>query len=1263
MFATCFEERHILRRVQKSIRLLISKRFGIFVGLAIIFLTALIGFRSFVFSQEWPAGGDVLSHISREYLEKDYRWLFTWRDKSFGYVEGINLMDLFFALLNFVSGNAPTTAKVFAFLSYVTAGFAMYAFGYHYTRKNIPALAGSLIYILNPWIFSQLTEAHLDILFSYALAPTIFLFLDRALTTRSAKDVLTSSFLFAIMLTSFHQHAIFIYTCFLGLFAVILALSPKLGSSFRGNIKHSLKTLLKIGILGLALSAFVWMPLLFNVRAYYLTGGYGFTLEETYVYGYRNFVEAFTLAAKETGGYVAIVDVTKDVGLQILPVTFMLLAVLAVSYVTTFISKMDRYSVFFGLSALVSVIISMGPYSPLGSSFTWAWFNIPFFTVFRTTSRWAMMTALSNSFFVCTSVSVATGYLSKISQHNQKYSDMQLTSTGSNSESLDKEKTRTSTRFSSRILPYSKRFLHHSIVIYLVATLLIGPFSTWFFFSHGLEVYTPPDSYVDPYEYLASISGDYKIVTVGRSALDWYSVSGTDTDFDYHDMLTAIGWSHDLGSDSSFIHDKPVLQNGGWAQPSVDFVNYLRFYLAGNNVSRNLWKMLGAFNYKYIVIPSYVTENVRSFIMLQNGGRVIYNESNSIILENDFYAPRMTAPTQVALVFGDMKTLSSLYDIESFDLNRTALILSHQADNFASIAEHLNDCSTIIFSEFDAQNDLALTPIKDFSIIYAADYGVNSVNATQYWIKSEWLAERGETLLGDKTLMTCGSNSLRIPFEARSDGTYEVWMRIGFDQNRGKLLLSIDGLPMAEIMPQSITPHVGWVRVVSNCSLEAGSHVINVFNDGTGYNDIDAIAIPRQDQVQNRIKETLEAFQGFQGKILCIAEGEDLFLNELPSGWSVDKENGEGYYLHLENETSASLTASVSTSSEVDNFVAQNAIDGSYSTRWASSDSTPQWLELSWPTPQELFGVTVNFERAVAKDYSIQAWNGTDWIDTIDVKDNDLLRRSHIFPQPVTTTKLRLYVTSAPAFNMVSVFELETRSLSDMALSKVFVPRSGEYTLAARLNSDRKPNGTLCVKIDGNMFCCDSTSQSEFIWQQLGSMFLERGEHTINICALGDVNLDKIGLYCTDNGAPLIDRFFESNLPSPYISYEKIDPCKYVVHVNSTKPFLLMFSESYHPMWKAYVHNMEIPPVVVDTLANGFFINETGNFDITLCFTGQTYVDLSLIISGSSAFLIIVAVSIRSAPVRRLLARCKKRDPQKNVVSHDSFHKQNPNSN
>lgn len=45
---------------------------------------------------------------------------------------------------------------------------------------------------------------------------------------------------------------------------------------------------------------------------------------------------------------------------------------------------------------------------------------------------------------------------------------------------------------------------------------------------------------------------------------------------------------------------------------------------------------------------------------------------------------------------------------------------------------------------------------------------------------------------------------------------------------------------------------------------------------------------------------------------------------------------------------------------------------------------------------------------------------------------------------------------------------------------------------------------------------------------------------------------------------------------APKITFQKINPTRYKIKVNASQPFFLVFSESYHPQWKAYAGDKEI---------------------------------------------------------------------------------------
>jgi hypothetical protein len=122
---------------------------------------------------------------------------------------------------------------------------------------------------------------------------------------------------------------------------------------------------------------------------------------------------------------------------------------------------------------------------------------------------------------------------------------------------------------------------------------------------------------------------------------------------------------------------------------------------------------------------------------------------------------------------------------------------------------------------------------------------------------------------------------------------------------------------------------------------------------------------------------------------------------------------------------------------------------------------------------------------------------------------------------------------------------------------------------------------------------------------------------------------------------PLINNVARVN-PSvnPRIEFRKINPTKYVVYVNASEPFFLVFSESYHPQWKAYIGKVrwfealykkpisEEKHVLGNGYANTWYIDKTGEYEITLYFLPQNLFYVGLIISGMSLILFSIIVDV-----------------------------------
>jgi len=783
-----------------------------------------------------------------------------------------------------------------------------------------------------------------------------------------------------------------------------------------------------------------------------------------------------------------------------------------------------------------------------------------------------------------------------------------------------------------------------SSVILLTFLFLSGFFSSFFFFSQGLQVYTPPREYLDPYEWLVSQYDDYKVISVGRSHSEWINSSTAQSDFSSGGMPTALGWGHDIGFDSSFIHGKPILQNGGWDFKVRQFVDHLRFRLAREHLTDNLLKILGPFAYKYVVIPSYTTDKTREFFLNQKGSdHVIYNQT-AIILRNDYAEPRVFATNQSIFVVGGLESFDALCKINDFCLNEATLFFALTAIGDSALEDRIFNKSQMFCFVNSNILDLAIISLgKRAEIIYAGNYGASSLNTTKYWVKMPSWRNIGASVLSGDILTTRGKNKINFPFELSSNGLYTVWLRIGFAPSRGKLKLSVDGEFIQEIQPDfPLMSKLAWVNITS-LNLTKGKHWITLENDGTGYNDVDAIGIINPSELESQLNEITNGLQKFQGRLLYLLEAEKAFLNTSISNWNWAVSPYNGYVIYSESfGLNVAPHASANATSIVNSNEAWHAIDGNETaTRWASEkDVLPQWLELTWNKSQTLCGVRILFELAIARDYAIQTWNGTCWINQTTVTGNNALEKIHRFAEPVETSKLRVYVTnSSIKYGRVSIWELEAYSIeATSASARISVPRKGNYMLAARMATG--PNyGTLCFNINDNLYSipCNG-SINQFEWREVGPFSFDVGEQSISVGGSRLVELDEILIYSLKDGENhlSLDELFRCSNSKVSVNYEKVNPCTYQVDVNANETFTLIFSDTYNPLWKAFVNREEISSTPAYSLVNSFYINKTGRFTITIYFTGQSYADTGLIISLITFTSIVVLTLIPSKVFSKL---------------------------
>jgi hypothetical protein len=433
--------------------------------------------------------------------------------------------------------------------------------------------------------------------------------------------------------------------------------------------------------------------------------------------------------------------------------------------------------------------------------------------------------------------------------------------------------------------------------------------------------------------------------------------------------------------------------------------------------------------------------------------------------------------------------------------------------------------------------------------------------------------------------------------------------------------------------------------------LDKGSHVVSISNQGNGLCDIDVIAIIEPSVLESKVKEVVDTIQQSPGRLVYYLQAEDLFAAAVPKEWSSVSFPYNGTSLYTEGlgvNISPEGNASASSALGLD---ARYATDGDPATRWASEAGMPQWLEVEWSSPRELTEVKISFERALAEDYLVQSWNGTQWVVQADVKGNNELERYHTFDKTVKTDKLRIFVTKAPAFNLVSIWQLECFSTGPppQLSTNLRLPVSGKYVMGLRLLSGTD-QGNLNLSIDNfsTTVTCLST-QTGFDWYEVGPLGLVAGNNTLSLSASGKIALDSIILYSIRNNetALSLSQLFRQDTVTPSISYDILNPCQYILHIRCDRPFFLVFSETYNNLWKLHADDSEIPHVVAYSFLNGYLVNRTGQFDLVLAFEGQTYAEIGVMITVVSFIATSTYFIIQHTRLRSFLHKLRKHCPLK----------------
>src|SRR5581483_3262702 len=149
--------------------------------------------------------------------------------------------------------------------------------------------------------------------------------------------------------------------------------------------------------------------------------------------------------------------------------------------------------------------------------------------------------------------------------------------------------------------------------------------------------------------------------------------------------------------------------------------------------------------------------------------------------------------------------------------------------------------------------------------------------------------------------------------------------------------------------------------------------------------------------------------------------------------------------------------------------------------------------------------------------------------------------------------------------------------------------------------------------------------ESTFTWHDLGLFAAEAGRsYRLTIGAGPGFNaINAIALVPASARSAAPSSTIAQSAQPPQVRYWRVSATRYIASVTgATQPFVLILHEHFDRGWIARLRDRSYRPLLVNGVSNGFLIDQTGDFDITLEYTPQRWYDAGIVLSLVSTLLL-----------------------------------------
>lgn len=713
---------------------------------------------------------------------------------------------LFFIILggpSMLGISGEIISKFIGIFLFTLGGFSAFLLSKFFVKEEIPSFLAGLFYMSSPLFFNYICMGWIYILLSYALLPLVLIVFDISIRRKNFKYTILAGLLFSV--ASIQLQTLLLYPLILFLYIPFI-----FGKSLR-----ALMSLMIIILICFLIHSFWIIPLLlFPPEA---PPFYYFKVE--WVASRLNFINLFRIWGS-TFNYQFEVSFPH----QLLIVTFI---VPLLAFVAPLIKPKNRYVLFFAFLPLLPMMIFIGrKYIAY----------IPFSYAFRDVTRYMVLSALSYS--------VLLGYVitSLFNKLNKQHFEM------------------------FKVNPKYRLNVSTTFLVLVVILILANSSPTWTgqIYANQSQEYDVrlrtlpfPKEYYDVEEWLSQKDGNFKVLWLPTGDfLDYTNLENFHGPF----RGTVDIWSTFSSRPGGFFFSYE------YASPSTIFAKFVIHSII-NNKTKNLGKILGTMNIKYIIVrmntevwgidATQILANLRD----QSDLREIQRLGSIIIFENIMVEPLISVNKSSHVVVGDRSLLLLLANLTDLPFNNYLLFFANQLDS-NEVRSIITKSDGIILQN-DEREDLAFSLMPNSYKIdpssYAEEYNIQK--GWSDYFRWYWQYDWKYTASIESLAFTKSSTSITMPFRSIQESTHEVWVKAYKGHKNGVIDIYIDGSQIGRI--ENYNDHekgFTWFYV-NTISLSPNKHMLTL--KSTGENVVSRVIIAPKKMIKKYFLEADELIQSY----------------------------------------------------------------------------------------------------------------------------------------------------------------------------------------------------------------------------------------------------------------------------------------------------------------------------------------------------------------------------------------------------------------